>query len=205
MSVSFRRNQWVANVSANQNGEMECSGDTVLTVPANQIMNDKGWTRGNFLSDELFLAKRVVKELGDCEIVDADGIINSLRDGWIQLLRDNLSPDPAAAVLGEHLNWLRTGKQVGCTIVIRTGSLTTVGQGRARRLPVMGTVEVGNPDFLRFASWWGDKEAYPQVGWDRIECIRFSHFSPTPKTVIEDRAIVQKRLASKHLRADQTR
>ena len=181
MSVSIRRSQRIANITANQKGEMEWSGYQILTVRANKIMHDKDWSHGLFLSDELFLAQRIVKELGDCEIDDANLIVNSLRDGWIQLLRDHLWPDPAAAVLGEHLHWLRTGKEVDCTIVIRTASLKSDGLGRARPCLVTGRVEVRNPDFLRFASWLRAKKTFRKVAWERIECMRFSHFSPTPK------------------------
>jgi hypothetical protein len=141
-------------------------------------MIEKCWTGGSFLNDGLFLARRVAKELGNCEIVDADNIVRTIREGWIQLLRDHLMPDPGAH-LGTHLHNLTTGKRLGCKIETRSAKLSLrAGHGRTRFWSVSGTVYVGDPAFLRFTS--------QQVAWERIESIRFSYFSPTlevPKAI----------------------
>src|ERR1700682_3857878 len=84
MPVSFQRFGRAATVSASLSGDFEWSGDATTTNLATKIMHENGWTRGRCPSDELFLVRRIVKVLGDCEVVDADLIVRSLREGWTQ-------------------------------------------------------------------------------------------------------------------------
>jgi hypothetical protein len=69
MPVSFERCGRVATVSASRSGSFEWSGDATVAGLATEIMREHGWWWGRSLSDELFLVRRVVKLLGDCEVV----------------------------------------------------------------------------------------------------------------------------------------
>jgi hypothetical protein len=208
MPVSFQRcNRVVATVSASLDGEFKWSGDTPTANIATEIMHEKGWTRGRFLNDELFLVRRVVKVLGDCEVevVDAELIVKSLREGWIQLLRDNLLPDPAAH-LGRGLDDLTRWNGSVCQIEARGATLSTAdGRAHTRRWPVNGVVSVGDPQFLRFTSRIGttvQRVRFPirAVMWERIVCVHFSHSTPPPEIMIESRDTIRKRLAERSLR-----
>lgn len=183
MPVSLQWHGRVATVTANQNGDFEWSGDPGVATRAIKAMHENGWTRGGFLNDELFLVRRVVKTLGDCEIVDVGNIVKTLREGWVQLLRDHLLPDPGAH-LGKHLYSLTTGKRLACKIETRSAKLSLrYGHGRTRFWSISGTVHVGDPAVLRFASRMGNRTSnvsFPirQIAWERIESIHFSYFSP---------------------------
>lgn len=196
MPVSFHRYNRVATVSASRSGDFEWSGDTTTANLATEIMHKNGWGRGRFVSDELFLVRRVVKVLGNCEVVDADVIVKSLREGWIQLLRDNLMPDPAAHI-GERLDDLTAWDGLGCKIEARGGKLSQAyGPAHTCSWPVSGVVSVGDPTFLRFVSRIGKTAqhvSFPvrRVMWERIVCMHFSHRSPTPEVVIESRTKIR--------------
>lgn len=210
MAISFRHYNRVAMVSAGRSGDFEWSGDTTTANFATAIMYANGWTRGTFLSDELFVVRRVVKVLGDCEALDADLAVNSLRDGWTQLLRDHLMPDPGAPELGQHLFNLTTGRGVACDIEARGSKLSLAyGHARTRRWPVSGVVSVADPTFLRFPSRIGNtapRVRFPvrKAMWERIVSIHFLHFSPTPESVMEGRAKVRERLSERTPESKQT-
>ena len=203
--VSLRHRGCTVTIKANEEGEFECSGDAPSVARARAIMHQNDWTRGRFLSDELFVVRRVAHEIGDCEVVDEGLVVNSLRDGWIQLLRENLLSDPAAH-LGKHLDDLTTGYRLRCRVETRATALSqSCGSARVHSWPVKGVVSVGDPTFLHFPSWvrktsQGANSIYPSVMWERIVSISFSHFSPIPKIVIDSRAAIATHLSDRTTR-----
>lgn len=201
MPVSIQRYERVATVSASQNGDFVWSGERTTVNAATEIMCARSWRRGRFLSDELFLAQRVSKVLGDCDVVDSDAVVKSLREGWTQLLRDHLMPDPAAH-LGQHLYDLTTGSGLACQVVARGQKLSlTYGHAHTRCWGVSGVVSVGDPTFLRFSSRTGSTApCVRQVRWESIVCIHFLHLRPTTALVIEGREKVRQRLAPRRVR-----
>lgn len=201
MSVSFRLCGRIATVSARESGDFEWSGDPATASLATRIMHDNAWTWGRFLSDELFLVRRVAKLLGNCEVVDADSIAESLREGWVQLLRDNLMPD---ADLGLRIDDLIAWRGLGCQIEARGAKLSLAyGHAPTRLWPVSGVVSVRDPTLLRFASQIGKtaqnvRRPVRSVMWERIVCVHFSHSVPTPEIVVEHRAKARDRLAGRY-------
>lgn len=153
MPVSFRRDNDVATVCANPSGDFDWSGDTTLRNLAAVTMHKNGWSQGRFLHDELFLVRHIVKAPGGCEVIDASRIVESLREGWTQVLRDRLLADPGAESLGQHLDDLTTGDRLSCGIGARRAELSSA-YGHAHTLcwPVTGGLNVADPTLLRFAS-----------------------------------------------------
>jgi hypothetical protein len=216
MPVSLRRDNCVATVCASQSGVFEWSGDpttgsTTLAYLAATTMHDKGWAQGRFLHDELFVVRRVAKALGRCTIIDADITVKTLREGWIQLLRDHLTPDPGAAALGQHLDDLRTGDGIGCRIEARGAKLLPAnGPAHTRCWPASGGLNVGDLQYLRFASRirkTGQGLSCPvrSIMWERIVCVHFFHCKPTTEFMIESRAKIHELLAERELRTERSR
>lgn len=217
MPVSVLRQNRIATVTAGSEwpGNFEWSGDAELASSAAEMMNRNGWGWGRFLGDELFLARRVAKVLGDCEVVNLDFIVASVREDWTELLRDNLMPDPAVNS-GERLDDLVAWNGLGCHIEARGQELSLAyGIAAARRWPVSGVVSVGDPRFLVFESRVGkttQSVSYPlrRVLWERIVRIHFAYSRPTPEIVIEARVNLRNRLAERpqmngHVRAEKQR
>ncbi len=127
MSVSIRWHGLEATVSA-KDGDFEWTGNPGLAVRARQIAHENQWQRGSYKSDEFFLALQVAKKLGDCEVVDASEIVRSLRDGWLQLLRDNLVASPGK----DHRYQLGMWDRISCTIQTRSKLSLKPGCGRDR-------------------------------------------------------------------------
>src|SRR5690348_4896027 len=102
-------------------------------------MHQNHWSRGRYLSDEIFLARRIAKVIGGCAIVDAERVIEALRADWTRLLCNSLVPDPGI-YLGQHLDELRPGDGVTCRIESR-GERLSLAEGPAytRCWPVSGT------------------------------------------------------------------
>lgn len=198
MPVSFRLNGAVAIVCANPSGEFDWSGNTTLRNHAAVMTHKNGWSRGRFLHDELFLVRRIVKALGG-EVIDASLIVESLREGWTQVLRDHLLADPGAESLGQHLDDLTTGDRLSCVIGARGAELSSkYGLAHALSWPVAGVLNVGDPTLLRFASRRGRTEqSHRSILWERIVGISFSHHAPASENVIASRDRIRERLAKR--------
>jgi hypothetical protein len=190
MPVNIRHLDRIATVTLNESGNFEWSGDAAADATA--ITHDRLWNqthiRGGSLSAELDVARGVASVLGNCEVIDADSIVKSLREGWVQVLRDNLMPDPNPDEKPNLHVW--TGLE--CQIEVRGPKL--------RRWTVDGVVRVGDPKLLRCPCRTRTSEGgirYPCVLSERVVCIHFSHRSPTPEVVIESRTRARKRLAER--------
>jgi hypothetical protein len=190
MPVSLGHLDRTAKVTLNESGEFEWFGDAAADATA--ITHHRLWNqthiRGWSLSAELDVARGVASVLGNCEIIDADSIVKTLREGWVQVLRDNLMPDPNPDEKPDNLHvW--TGLE--CQIETRGPKL--------HRWIVDGVVQIGDPKLLRFPSpiKTGGKLRHLRVLWERIVCIHFSQRSPTPEVVIESRARARSRLAER--------
>jgi hypothetical protein len=199
MPVSFQRGREIATVTASPSGDLQWSGDTALRNVAAVTMHENCWSRGRFLHDELFVVRRIVKALDGCEVIDASLIVESLREGWTQVLRDHLLADPGAASLGQHLDDLTAGDRLSCRIEARGEKLSSAyGPGHTLCWPVTGVLSVGDPTTLRFASRKGNTaQRDRRILWERIVGISFAHYAPTSENVIESRDKVRERLAKR--------
>jgi hypothetical protein len=205
--VSLIRDKSIATLTANSGGDFKwtggpATGSKVLADLAAATMIQNGWTRGRYLSDDLFLARRIAKAIGGCAVVDAEQVVETLRADWTRLLRNNLMPDPGIS-LGQHLDDLRPGDGVTCRIECRGEQVSLAdGPAHTRCWPVFGTVYVGGSEFLKFGSRTGSTTntlRYPvrKVRWERIVTIHFSHSKPPSGAVEKSRDKLKKLIAQR--------